>query len=121
MINWKTLEYEYNGIKITVDWWAKDFNAKYESKFGTMVYGSHLLYMIPKEYTEAEIRSRCCGPLLCEKFKAAEDYLIAHPDFLPELKKSCPEGFARYDYLREKCKTASLDDLSSTLIRSLVR
>ena len=120
MINWKTIEYEHNGIKISVDWWAKDFNARYESKFGTMVYGRHMLYMIPKSYTEEEIRSRCCGPFLCGKFKAAEEYLTAHPDFLPKLKKSCPEGYVRYGFLKEKCEAAGLDEQVSELIRSLI-
>lgn len=56
MIDWKTFEYEYNGIKITLDWWAKHF--------------------------------------LCKKFKTTENYLIAHPDFLPKLKS--------YEYLMRR-------------------
>ena len=117
MINWKTIEYEYNGIKIKVDWWAKDFIAKYESKFGTMVYGRHMLHMIPKSYTEEEVRARCCSRFLCERFKATEDYLTAHPDFLPELIKSCPEGFLSFDIINEKCEAVGLD---TELIGSLI-
>ena len=41
----------------------------------------------------------------CKKSKAAEEYLTVHPDFLPELEKSCPKDFARYDYLSEKMRS----------------
>ena len=54
----------------------------------------------------------------CKKSKAAEEYLTAHPDFLPELETSCPKNFARYDYLSEKCQAVGLD---TEIIGSLIR
>ena len=41
-------------IPLYVDYWAKDFTITYKSKFGPLKYGLHLMYMIPKIYTEED-------------------------------------------------------------------
>lgn len=58
-INWKRLVFVQYDIPLYVDYWAKDFTITYKSKFGPLKYGLHLMYMIPKIYTEEEIICRC--------------------------------------------------------------
>ena len=82
----KTFIYEEDDIKIEVVWWAKDFQAMYKSKFGLMSYGLHMLYMIPKEYTEKQLMEMC-RTYFIEWFRYACGYLEKHPEFLESFKK----------------------------------
>ena len=56
---------------------AKDFTITYKSKFGPLKYGLHLMYMIPKIYTEEEIICRCkkihyiAKPFYCYRIHAS--------------------------------------------------
>lgn len=72
-IQWKTIEEEIDGIKVIAKWWDKDYSVYYESKYGLMRYGLHIMYMIPKIYTEEEIRGECKS--MAPIFKQAEELI----------------------------------------------
>ena len=72
-VNWKRLVFVQYDIPLHVNWWAKDFTIEYKSKFGPLRYGLHLMYMMPKIYTEEEIICICKKQWPC--FLKAESFI----------------------------------------------
>ena len=51
-IKWKTFRAEKEGITLDVIYWAKDFTVRYKCGEIVLSYSRHMMYMIPKIYTE---------------------------------------------------------------------
>lgn len=73
MINWKHFDVDVNGITLSCDWWEKDFSFRYQSKFGEMSSGLHMMYMVPIVYTEEELRKRAQD--FVKGFKKTEEWI----------------------------------------------
>lgn len=72
-------------IKIKVNYISKDFWAYYNSEFGTLSFGRHLMYMAPLVYTESYIRKRY-EKEICEGFLKTLKFLRSHPGFIENTK-----------------------------------
>ena len=79
MIGWKTFEYKYNGIKITLDWWAKHFLCK---KFKT-TENYLLIQQLVQPFIETSVIIIGCFWDL----KVPECYIIKNKD--PQICSTC--------------------------------
>lgn len=69
-------------IPLYASYWAKDFQIEYKSKFGSLKYGLHCPYMMPKVYTEEEIIQICKQQW--PYFLKAENYIKEHKELLDQ-------------------------------------
>lgn len=82
--------YESKGIKINVEYSLKDFIATYDSPFGQMEYGLHIMYICPKTYSEKMLREDYCD-LIVEKFIEIEKFLTENSNYIEEKKRELSE------------------------------
>ena len=90
-IKFKNFDYSENGMTIHVEWWAKDFVATYHTELSDLKTGLHMMYMIPKAYSEEMIRTEYCSDV-CEALKDAYNLLKENPDFV----KNFPEEYVNH-------------------------
>lgn len=96
-IQWKEFEFSKDGMTIKVVWWAKDFTAYYESEYGQMSYGMHMMYCTPMCYSEEVLRNHYCAGLipmfqeavsiLKDKSNFFSDFINSYEKLVAELKK----------------------------------
>lgn len=82
--------YDYDGLTIKMEYWKKDYSATYESPYGTIKYGSHIMAMCPWIFTEKQIRNdkaRLAG----EYFVSIKKFLDKNPDFIENAKQELKE------------------------------
>ena len=82
--------YDYDGLTIKMEYWKKDYSATYESPYGTIKFGSHIMAMCPWIFTEEQIRNdkaRLAG----EYFVSMKKFLDENPDFIEKAKQELKE------------------------------
>ena len=82
--------YYYEGLTIKMEFGKKDYSATYESPYGTIKYGSHIMAMCPWIFTEDQIRNdkaRLAG----EYFVSMKKFLDENPDFIEKSKQELKE------------------------------
>ncbi|MBQ1662097.1 MAG: hypothetical protein II054_06320, partial [Treponema sp.] len=82
-----SFEYEYNGMKISFTYSAKDFVATYDTPFGQLVEQRHMMYMIPMVFSEEFLRKERCMEVAVS-FEKTIQFLDGHPDFIPNAKQN---------------------------------
>ena len=102
-INWKRLVFVRDDIPLYVDYWAKDFTITYKSKFGPLKYGLHLMYMMPKIYTEEEIICRCKSqwPYFLKAEKFIEDNKVLLDTEFQKLMESDERFSSCWEWVKE--------------------
>lgn len=92
MIDFETFTYTFDGTTFDVKFCKKDYTATYNSKFGPLSYGTHIMFCCPKIYTKEEIISRI-ETSVCRILKNCENYISNNRDklidFISNLKKVC--------------------------------
>lgn len=104
----KEFVYTKNEKSILVKWWSKDFTAYYETEFGTLKYGLHVMYASPKVYTE-EMLKQSYIPDIIKYFDEAENFLKAHQNFIAEIKDEYEKRFAEEDEKLEKLREERIE------------
>lgn len=84
-IKWTTFTYAQDGITVEASFWAKDYNIRYDSPYGPMSIGRHIMYMCPRIYTLEEVRDKCCPKAVAE-FLRHQKFLDDHPGYLEQQK-----------------------------------
>ena len=82
--------YDYEGLTIKMEYWKKDFTATYDSPYGPIKFGSHIMAMCPWIFTEDQIKnekSRLAG----NYFVSIKKFLDENPDFIENSKKELAE------------------------------
>ena len=93
-ISWKELVFVQYDIPLYVSYWAKDYTIKYKSKFGILKYGMHMLYMMPKAYTQESIIEICKAQWPClikAESYIEKNYALLETEIL-KLKESNPDS-----------------------------
>lgn len=100
--------FNYKNIEMKVSFWAKDFSAVYESAFGQMIYGLHIMYMCPKIYTEQLLKTGYC-PGIAEEFIKTEKYLTENPDFINSKKEEYDKADSKYKFFEKLKQETGID------------
>ncbi|MBP5444003.1 MAG: hypothetical protein J6Y60_12265 [Treponema sp.] len=91
-----TFEYEYNGMKITFTYSAKDYVATYDSQYCELKGYRHMMYMAPLVFSEDFLRKKCCMDIaVC--FEKIIQFLGDHPDFIQNAKQELEKLIAPYE------------------------
>lgn len=85
--------YDYEGLTIKMEYGKKDYSATYESPYGTIKYGSHIMAMCPWVFTEKQIRNEKAR-LAGEYFVSMKKFLDENPDFIEKSKQELKERYA---------------------------
>lgn len=103
-IKWKIFTAEKDGITLEVIYWAKDFTVRY--KFGeiTLSYYRHMMYMIPKIYTEEMLRKKLDEEDIWQGFREAEKIITVKKNFFENLRKEFAE--------RKQIQTEQIEELN---------
>lgn len=92
MTDFETFTYTFDGTTFDVKFCKKDYTATYNSKFGPLSYGTHIMFCCPKIYTKEEIISRI-ETSVCRLLKNSETYISNNREklvtFISNLKKAC--------------------------------
>lgn len=85
--------YDYEGLTIKMEYGKKDYSATYESPYGTIKYGSHIMAKCPWVFTEKQIRNEKAR-LAGEYFVAMKKFLDENSDFIEKSKQELKERYA---------------------------
>ena len=114
--------YDYEGLTIKMEYWKKDFTATYDSPYGPIKFGSHIMAMCPWIFTEDQIKnekSRLAG----KYFVSIKKFLDENPDFIENsktliLSKNNPIiGNPRKFAFTHLCVRLSFDKMASSILR----
>ena len=104
-IKWITFAHTQDGITVQASFWAKDYNIRYDSPYGPMSTGKHIMYMCPRVYTLEEVRDKCCPKAVAE-FLWHQKFLDDHPGYLEQqralVQKARREPSAQLERARER-------------------
>ncbi|MCQ2597700.1 MAG: hypothetical protein MJ181_07605 [Treponema sp.] len=100
---WQEFDFINENIKIHVEWCPKDFTAYYDSDYGQLRYGLHIMLSCPKKFSQKVLEEDYCNEI-CSLFIKSELYLKQNSNFLNDFYKECKQkvfndGIQKQDFV----------------------